>query len=133
MSDKAYSFICLHRRCHVDDQAHKTARCMASCDRMHSCGRHPCNLLCYQECGPCLEVIPEPTTLPCGHSATNLPCYRYQRLHHTCTAITIAVTRKDACYCTKPANIQATAAASGHRCSSNSLDNVACGGGLATR
>jgi hypothetical protein len=61
----------------VDDPAHKTARCMEPCDRVHACGLHPCSRLCYEECGPCLQPIPEPTLLPCGHIATDLPCHKY--------------------------------------------------------
>jgi hypothetical protein len=64
----------------VDDQAHKAARCMAPCDRMHACGRHPCSRLCYEECGLCQELIPEPTQLPCGHTVTQLPCHKYEVL-----------------------------------------------------
>jgi hypothetical protein len=59
----------------VDDQAHKAGRCMEPCDRMRACG-HPCNRLCYEDCGPCQELISEPTPLPCGHSATNLRCHK---------------------------------------------------------
>ena len=61
------------RLCHPDDRAHKHTHCPADCPRLRACG-HPCPKPCGDACGDC--VVGVQVALPCGHEATNVPCYR---------------------------------------------------------
>lgn len=65
---------CCCRSCHVDDPEHRRATCHKPCRRLHACG-HACTLECSQPCGVCNEVVAA-VQLPCGHTATQVPCHR---------------------------------------------------------
>ncbi|CAI7840806.1 unnamed protein product, partial [Closterium sp. NIES-54] len=69
------------RRCHGDDRAHANAFCPKECNRirpLEECPhRHTCPKQCGEECGPCLVTI-KALTLPCGHQAFNVPCFKAQ-------------------------------------------------------
>ncbi|CAI5945837.1 unnamed protein product [Closterium sp. NIES-65] len=69
------------RRCHGDDRAHANAFCPKECNRirpLEECPhQHTCPKQCGEACGPCLVTI-RALTLPCGHQAFNVPCFKAQ-------------------------------------------------------
>jgi hypothetical protein len=69
--------LCMHcRRCHVDDPEHQLIKCSKRCDRVHTQCGHACRKLCYEECGKCNVQLKEPFPLPCGHTTSNVPCWK---------------------------------------------------------
>ncbi|KAI9188976.1 hypothetical protein H9P43_000398 [Blastocladiella emersonii ATCC 22665] len=68
------------RKCHADDPDHALARCTRDCARLRDSCRHPCQKLCWEACGPCLEPADDEVTLPgCGH-AYRARCHELQDL-----------------------------------------------------
>eukprot|EP00775_Hariotina_reticulata_P006332 gene6332-6566_t len=74
------------RRCHADDLMHTEAKCLKPCSRLCSRGRHACQRLCHEPCKTC-NAVEELVELPCGHTATNVPCHKYC-VHPACKAQT---------------------------------------------
>ena len=58
--------------CHPTDPEHKEYKCNKPCAKTLCARKHKCTRRCYQECGPCMELVRK--ILPkCGH-AQNVPC-----------------------------------------------------------
>ncbi|KAF9268371.1 hypothetical protein L218DRAFT_954733 [Marasmius fiardii PR-910] len=62
--------------CHPDRNNHRGMRCDMPCLRTPCPRSHPCERLCSDDCGRC-EFPLSNVTLPCGHIAKSVPCYRY--------------------------------------------------------
>ena len=58
--------------CHPTDQEHKEYQCNKPCPKTLCALNHKCPRRCYQDCGPCVELVTK--CLPgCGH-VQNVPC-----------------------------------------------------------
>ncbi|CAI5953182.1 unnamed protein product [Closterium sp. NIES-65] len=83
------------RRCHGDDRAHANAFCPKECNRirpLEECPhQHTCPKQCGEACGPCLVTI-RALTLPCGHQAFNVPCFKAQNPASIFCSFTVEVT-----------------------------------------
>ena len=57
--------------CHPTDPEHKDYQCKKPCAKTICSRNHKCRRRCYQDCGPCMELVMK--RLPCGH-IQNVPC-----------------------------------------------------------
>jgi hypothetical protein len=65
-------------KCHPDDRAHVSVRCLEKCTRL--CSRqHPCQKDCAQDCGKCTFPVRK-IMLSCGHIAPSVPCHQLDDL-----------------------------------------------------
>ncbi|CAI5506882.1 unnamed protein product [Closterium sp. Naga37s-1] len=69
-------------RYNADDRAHATTFCGKECNRIRPLDecphQHTCPKQCGEPCGPCMVTIRK-VTLPCGHQASNVPCFKAQK------------------------------------------------------
>ena len=80
--------------CHPTDPEHKEYQCKKPCAKTICRRNHKCRRRCYQDCGPCMELVNK--LLPCGHTQQvpcskdrskaqcQSPCSKTLRCGHTC-------------------------------------------------
>ncbi|TBU41804.1 hypothetical protein BD309DRAFT_964525 [Dichomitus squalens] len=66
--------------CHAVLDNHRSVRCMEPCNRTPCPRQHPCSRRCSDDCGRC-EFPMYSVTLPCGHTASKVPCHKLQDLY----------------------------------------------------
>ena len=59
-------------QCHADQDNHRRMKCDQPCMRASCPRRHPCQLLCSEDCGNCMFPIYD-VKLPCGHKVRSVP------------------------------------------------------------
>ena len=60
--------------CHPTDPEHKEYKCNKPCAKTLCTRNHKCRRRCYQECGPCMELVTKILPL-CGHTQ-KVPCFK---------------------------------------------------------
>ncbi|XP_066147854.1 NFX1-type zinc finger-containing protein 1-like isoform X2 [Euwallacea fornicatus] len=73
-ADLACEHVC-KRLCHIQDRDHSAYNCLEKCNR-NLCNTlsHLCQKHCYEECGPCMYIVPRALIDSCGH-IVEIPCY----------------------------------------------------------
>ena len=59
--------------CHPTDPKHEEYTCKKPCARVLCTRQHKCTRMCYQDCGPCVQL--EDKLLHCGH-VQKVPCFK---------------------------------------------------------